>query len=153
MLFRCRTAAAALTLISTLALSACGSSEVGHSPETVAAVKRAIEGLHYNIDVHGIPGQEGALLAELHGNLGESERFYVFVHRRVPLRINEVVRALGANNARQIEGGELTENYALLSRVGGHRGESQRQKEESESAIFAAEEALCEQATGEACGI
>ena len=93
------------------------------------------------------------MLSELHGKLGETERFYVFVHGRGTLRINNVVRALGVRDARQIEGGELTESYALFSPVVRRVGETRRQIDESASEIFAAEEALCEQATGEGCGI
>lgn len=151
-----RIVAAALALISMLALSSCG----GHdgtggdrSPETVTTARRAIESLRNGIDVRAIPGQKGALLGELHGRLGEKERFYVFVHGGGPLKINDVVRALGVRNAKQIEGGELTENYALFSPVIPHANETRRQRAERTSAIFAAEDVLCEQATGEVCGI
>ena|ERR1700710_2345750 len=97
---RYKAIAAAFALISTLSLSACGGSEGDHLPETVATAKRTIEALPDNIDVHEIPGREGALLAELYGKLGETERFYVFVHGRAPLEINAVVRALGAGDAK-----------------------------------------------------
>jgi hypothetical protein len=134
-------------------MPACGGSEVGHFPETVATARRTIEGMRYDINVHEVPGQEGALIAHLHGKLGETEPFYVFVHGYSPLRIPEVVRALGAGNAWQIEGGELTEHYALFSLIGRRRGESRKQKAEGSAVIFAAEDALCEQAIGETCGI
>jgi hypothetical protein len=150
---RHRARAAALVLISVLVLSACGGSDGTHPPETVGTARRAIESLPYKIDVREITGQDGALLGELHGKLGETERFYVFVHGRGPLRINDVVHALGVRDAEQIEGGELTESYALFSPVIKRTGETRRQIEEGSSAIYAAEEALCEQATGESCGI
>lgn len=143
----------ALTLISMLALSACGGTDDGRPPETVAAARSAIESLGNGIHVRQIPGQKGALLGDLHGWLGENERFYVFVHGRGPLRISDVVRSLGVKDAEQIEGGELTENYAFFSPVISHTGETRRQKAERTAAIFAAEDVLCEQATGETCGI
>jgi hypothetical protein len=56
---------------------------------------------------------------------------------------------LGSNQ----EGALIAEHCALFSRIGRHRGESRELKAESSSAIFAAEDALCEQAIGETCGI
>ncbi len=123
---RYRAIAAALALISILAMSACGGSKVGHFPETVATARKAIEDLRYDIDVHEAPGQEGALIAELHGKLGETERFYVFVHGYAPLRIPEVVRALGAGNANQIEGGEL---HGPLRALLAHRAPPRRESQ------------------------
>jgi hypothetical protein len=147
---------AALALISILALSACGGSDGTDSnrpPETVATARRAIESLSNGTTVREIPGQKGALLGEIHGKLGESERFYVFVHGSGPLKISDVVRALGVRNAKQIEGGELTENYALFSPVINRADETRRQRAGRISAIFTTEDVLCEEATGEVCGI
>jgi hypothetical protein len=139
-----------------LALSACGgsnSTDSDRSSETVATVGRALESLRNGITVREISGQKGALLGEIHGKLGENERFYVFVHGSGPLKISDVVRALGVRNAKQIEGGELTENYALFSPVINHADETRRQRARRISALFRAEDVLCEQATGEVCGI
>jgi hypothetical protein len=123
------------------ALTACG----GSGPaETPATAKAAIEALPYRIDLREPPGEPDALLGTIHAG-GMKSHFYVFVHGDEPLRHRAMVRSLGGPSRLPLEEAELTDNYAFFA--------PPAESDKLLAVEFKVEDALCEQATGEGCGI
>jgi len=127
------------------------SSESSGPPETLAAARRAIEKLPYPIDLREPAGVHGVLIAHLRGKHGEVSRLFVFVDRPPPTHLPGVPDFHGYSEI--LTGGSVTENYATASVEFRKRGESRAQYRERIHIEVEVEQALCEQATGEACGI
>jgi hypothetical protein len=117
----------------------------------MAAARKVIEKLPYPIDLHEPAGVHGVLIAHLHGKHGETSRLFVFVDRSPPTHLPGVPDFHGYSES--LTGGSVTENYATASVEFRKRGESRAQYRERIHIEVEVEEALCEQATGEACGI
>jgi hypothetical protein len=128
-----------------VAIAGCGGSDgPQQSNETVANARSTIERLPYPITLRSPPRESSGLLATI-GDHGSDQRFYVFVHGHEDLPRGAVARALNVKSFEHVVGGELTENYAVLY--------SERLTRRSENIVFEVEEALCEQALEEPCGI
>jgi hypothetical protein len=135
-----------------LLLVGCGnSSEASERPATMMAARRAIERLPYPIELRQPAGVHGVLIAHLHGKRGETSRLFVFVDRSPPTHLPGVPDFHGYS--RSLTGGSVTEHYATASVEFRKRGESRAQFRERFHSEIEVEEALCKQATGEACGV
>jgi hypothetical protein len=121
------------------ALSACGSPGPAETP---AAARAAIEALPYRVDLREPPGEPDALVGTIHAG-GMKAHFHVFVHGDEPLRHRAMIKALGGLSRLPLEEAELTDNYAFFAPP----AESDRLL----AVEFKVEDALCEQAIGEAC--
>jgi hypothetical protein len=135
---------------------------VGHggvpegSPTTVANARAAIEALGLPIRLEEPPGEQGVLVGRVHGSLGERFAFFLFVDRSAPKRMPDVPGYAGfkeAGNPGGLAGGGLVEGYVFGSREIPRRGESKAQFRQQSNIELEVEEALCEQAIGESCGI
>lgn len=127
------------------------SSESSGPPETMAAARKAIEKLPYRIDLREPAGLNDVLIAHLHGKHGETSRLFVFVDHVTPTHLPGVPNFHGYSQS--LTGGSVTDNYATASVEFRRPGESRAQYRERWHIELEVEEALCEQATGEACGI
>lgn len=133
------------TIVSAVALSACGGSgPAGHGAETPAAARAAIEALPYRIDLREPQGEPDAIVGTIHAE-GKTSHFFVFVHGGEPLDHRAMVRALGGRDKLPFEEAELTDNYAFYAPPAVY--------DKLLHIEFEVEDALCEQATGETCGI
>lgn len=126
------------------------SSESSGQHETLAAARRAIERLPHRIDLREPAGVQGVLVAHLHDKHGIS-RFFVFVNRYPPTYLPGVSDFHGYSQS--LTGGSVTDHYAMASVEYREHGESRAQYWERSHIELEVEEALCKQATGEACGI
>lgn len=117
----------------------------------MAAARKAIEKLPYPIDLREPAGVHGVLIAHLHAKGGNTSRLFVFVDRSPPTHLPGVPDFHGYSES--LTGGSVTEHYATASIEFRKRGESHAQYKERIDIEVEVEEALCEQATGEACGI
>jgi len=123
----------------------------GLRPETLAAARRAIEGLPYPIDLREPPGVHGVLVANLHGKRGGTSQLFIFVDRSPPTHLPGMPNFHGYSQS--LTGGSVTDHYATASVEFRKRGESRAQFRERFHIEIEVEEALCRQATSEACGI
>jgi hypothetical protein len=147
-----RLCGAALVLAALFLVAGCGgSSGSSGPPETMAAAREAIEKLPYPIDLREPAGVHGVLVAHLHGKRGETSRFFVFVDRPPPTHLPGVPDFHGYSES--LLGGSVTDHYAIASNEIRKHGESHAQYRERSHVELEVEEALCKQATGEACGI
>jgi hypothetical protein len=126
-----------------LGLTACGTSSDGR-PETPAAARGAIEALPYRIHLREPKGEPDVIVGTIHA-AGKTSRFFVFVHGGKPFNHRAMVRALGGRSKLPFEEAELTDNYAFYAPPGVY--------DKLLDIQFEVEEALCEQAMGEGCGI
>ncbi|MBS0550533.1 MAG: hypothetical protein JSR24_22470 [Proteobacteria bacterium] len=127
-----------------LVLSGCGSSSQDGGVETPAAARAAIEALPYRIDLRQPQGELDAIVGAIHAD-GKTSRFFVFVHGGEPFKHRAMVRALGGRHKLPLEEAELTDNYAFYAPPAVY--------DKLLDIEFEVEEALCEEATGETCGI
>lgn len=127
------------------------SSESSGRHETLAAARRAIERLPYRIDLRQPAGVRGVLVAHLHGKRGETSQLFVFVNRPAPTHLPGMPHFHGYSES--LIGGSVTERYATAAVEFRKHGESRAQYRERFHIELEVEEALCMQATGEACGI
>jgi hypothetical protein len=127
-----------------LVLSACGSSSQDGGVETPAAARAAIEALPYRIDLRQPQGEPDAIVGTIHAD-GKTSRFFVFVHGGEPFNHRAMVRALGGRHKLPLEEAELTDNYAFYA--------PPVEYDKLVDIEFEVEDALCEEATGETCGI
>jgi len=130
-------------LVLGLGLTACGSSSSDRA-ETPAAARAAIEGLRHRIDLRQPEGEPDAIVGTIHA-AGKTSRFFVFVHGGEPFSHRAMVRALGGRGKLPFEEAELTDNYAFFA--------PPVEYDKLLNIELEVEDALCEQATGEACGI
>ena len=139
-------------------------SHVGHggvpegSPTTVANARAAIEALGYPIRLEEPAGESGVLVGRVRGTLGERFAFFLFVNRGAPDKLPGVPGYPGFGPPRGLAGGVLVEKedeggYVFGSREVPRRGETKAQFKQQSKIELEVEEALCMQATGEACGI
>jgi hypothetical protein len=140
-------------------------SHVGHggipegAPTTVANARATIEALGYPIHLEEPAGENGVLVGRVHGSLGERFAFFLFVNRNAPEKMPGVPGYTGFGQPpRGLAGGVLVEKeaeggYVFGSREIPRKGETKAQFKEQSNIEFKVEEALCEQATGEGCGI
>jgi uncharacterized delta-60 repeat protein len=138
---------------------------VGHggvpegAPTTVANARAAIEALGYPIHLEEPAGEPGVIVGRVHGSLGERFAFFLFVNRGPPKKMPGVPGYPGFGPPAGLAGGTLVEkegeegHYAFGSRETPRRGETKAQFKQQSKIQFDVEEALCEQATGEGCGI
>jgi hypothetical protein len=135
---------------------------VGHggvpkrSPATVANARAAIEALGYPIHLEEPAGEHDVLVGRVRGSLGERFAFFLFVNRGAPKKMPDVPGYPGfmeLGNERGLAGGGLVEGYVFGSREIPRRGESKAQFKQQSNIELEVEEALCQQATGEGCGI
>jgi hypothetical protein len=98
----------------------------------------------YRIHLREPPGEPDALLGTIHAG-GMKFHFYLFVQGDEPLRHRAMVRSLGGPSRLPLEEAELTDNYAFFA--------PPAESDKLLSVEFKVEDARCEQATGEACGI
>jgi predicted small lipoprotein YifL len=131
----------AAAIVLGLVLTACGDSGPAETP---AAARAAIEALPYRIDLREPPGEPDALVGTIHAGAIKS-LFYVFVHGGEELDHRKMVEALGGPDQLPLEDAELTDDYEFLA--------TPAPNDEVLKVEFAVEDALCEQATGETCGV
>jgi hypothetical protein len=147
-----------VALLACLGLAGCGGSSDAAStgtPETVANARRAIEALRYPIRLTEPTNRHGVLVGRVQGSRGEHFAFFLFVDRSAPKSMPDVPGYPGFTGEMPhgLLGGGLTDNYIFGSRELPGKGEGKRQFLEQSRIELDVEEALCRQATGEACGI
>jgi hypothetical protein len=141
-----------------------GLSNVGHggvpegAPTTVANARAAIEALGHPIQLEEPASEKNVLVGRVHGSLGERFAFFLFVNRGAPKKMPGVPGYPGFGPPGGLAGGVLVEKeaeggYIFFSREVPRRGETKAQFKEQSKIEIDVEEALCEQATGEGCGI
>jgi hypothetical protein len=127
------------------------------TPTTVADARAAIEELGYPIRLDEFAGEKGVLVGRVHGSLGERFPFFLFVNRSAPRRMPGVPDYPGflgeAPHHHGLAGGGLVDGYIFGSREVPVKGESKAQFRQQSNIEIEVEEALCNQATGEDCGI
>jgi hypothetical protein len=126
------------------------------TPTTVAKARAAIDALGLPIRLEEPSGEHGVLVGRVHGSLGETFAFFLFVNRSAPRKMPSVAGYPGfaeAGDERGLLGGGLVDGYIFGSRELPRRGESHAQFKEQSRIEGEVEEALCMQATGEYCGI
>src|SRR6202789_429782 len=126
------------------------------TPTTVLNAKAAIEALDFPILLQKPPGSPGVLVGRVHGSLGESFAFFLFVNRGAPDRMKGVPGYpgfVGGKSKGGLLGGGLVDGYVFGSRELPRKGETKAQFKQQANIEFEVEEALCMQATGEGCGI
>ncbi|HET7511093.1 MAG TPA: hypothetical protein VFJ65_12690 [Solirubrobacterales bacterium] len=125
------------------------------NPENFAAARAGIESLPYEIDLKQARGTQNALIGTVHGNLGESFRFFLFVNRKPAKRLRKVpdYGTHGPDNElpdRGLAGGQLANTDYLFSTVP-RRGETDPQVKDHYAILFAVEDTICLRQTGERC--
>jgi hypothetical protein len=125
------------------------------NPENFAAARAGIEALPYKIDLKHARGAQNTLIGAVHGSLGESFRFFLFVNRKPAKRLRKVpdYSARGPNNelpGRGLEGGRLANTDYLFSTVS-HHGETGAQKFQQYKILNAIKDPICMRQTGQAC--
>lgn len=125
------------------------------NPESMAAARAGIEALPYEIDLREPAGVANTLIGRVHGSLGETFRFFLFVNRSAAKRLPGVPgygfhgphkRILNPN----LEGGALANTDVILFTVS-RRGESKAQINERYDIQFAIEDDVCRRQTGKVC--
>jgi hypothetical protein len=125
------------------------------NPESMAAARAGIEALPYDIRLREPAAVKNALIGKVHGSLGETFRFFLFVNRNAATHIPGVP-GYGFHGPhdrilnRGLEGGALANTDVMLTTVS-RRGESKAQVNERYDIEFAVEETVCLRQTGEAC--
>jgi hypothetical protein len=125
------------------------------NPESMAAARAGIEALPYEIHLREPRGVQNVLIGKVHGGLGETFRFFLFVNRNAAPRIPGVpgYGFHGPHNRilnRGLEGGALANTDVMLETIG-RRGETRAQEKERFDILLAVEETVCLRQTGEAC--
>lgn len=125
------------------------------NPESMAAARAGIEALPDAIRLREPRGVKNVLIGKVHGSLGETFRFFLFVNRSAAAHIPGVpgYGFHGAHNRilnRGLEGGALANTDVMFSTVG-RRGETRAQENERFDILFAVEETVCLRQTGKAC--
>ena len=125
------------------------------NPESMAAARAGIEALPYEIRLLEPRGVENVLIGKVHGSLGETFRFFLFVNRNAAAHIPGVP-GYGFHGPHNrilnpgLEGGALANTDVMFSTVG-RRGETKAQERERFTILFAVEETVCLRQTGKAC--
>jgi len=125
------------------------------NPENFAAARAGIEALPYEIDLKHARGTQNALIGTVHGNLGESFRFFLFVNRKPSKRLRKVPAygTHGPNNElpnRGLEGGRLA-NTDYLFYTARSRREARAQKIQQAEILAAVKNPICVRQTGQTC--
>lgn len=125
------------------------------NPESMAAARAGIEALPYEIRLREPRGVRNVLIGKVHGSLGETFRFFLFVNRSAAKRLPGVPGygfhgRQGRILNRGLEGGALGNTDVLLTTVP-RRGESRAQMNERFAIELAIEETVCLRQTGAAC--
>ena len=125
------------------------------NPESMAAARAGIEALPYDIDLREPPGVANVLIGRVHGSLGETFRFFLFVNRSAARRLPGVPGygfhgPHGRILNRGLEGGSLGNTDVILFTIS-RRGESKAQVNERYDIQFAIEDGVCLRQTGEVC--
>jgi hypothetical protein len=129
---------------------------VSPNPENFAAAQAGIEALPYEIDPKHARGAQNALIGTVHGNLGESFRFFLFVNRKPAKRLLKApdYGAHGPNNElpdRGLEGGRLANTDYLFSTAVPRQGGLSRQDKDHYVILKAIKDTICLRQTGEIC--
>jgi len=128
-------------------------SPVPTNPENIWAALEAIKALPYEIHTRVIVEQE-VLIGGVHGNLGERFRFYLFVNRRAPRRLDgdPTFELRGPHYGFHIglEGGRLANTDELWSTLP-RRTDSRAQKRERRRILRAVADTVCVRQTGAPC--
>lgn len=140
------------TFVAPLAFAGCGSSGAPNATpdlgvETVVAAKADIEALPYRVKINAAPKDRDALVVHVHDKSGGRFRYIIWV-------IGGGDENLGVHGLhwREMDIVALTHRYSVAWAEPAS-GETQTQREERRKIAGAYEDALCEQAIGEACGI
>ena len=125
------------------------------NPESMAAARAGIEALPYEIELREPPGVSNVLIGRVHGSLGETFRFFLFVNRSAARRLPGVPGygfhgPHGRILNRGLEGGSLGNTDVILFTVF-KRGESRAQINERYNIQFAIEDDVCLRQTGDVC--
>jgi hypothetical protein len=134
-------------------LSACAG--IGSNPESVPAARAGIEALPYDIAMREPPDVHNVLIGKVHGRLGETFRFFLFVNRNAAAHLPGVpgYGFHGPHNRilnHGLEGGALANTDVMLSTIR-RRGETRAQESDRYKIEFAIEDTICERQTGEPC--
>jgi hypothetical protein len=130
-------------------------SPLGQETESVAAARAGIEALPYEIHLREPPGVHSVLIGKVHGNLGETFRFFLFVNRDAPAHLPGVP-GYGFHGShhrildRGLEGGALANSDVMLETIS-RRGETKAQEHERHGIEFAVADTVCLRQTGRAC--
>lgn len=128
-------------------------SPVPPNPESIWAAREGVEALPYEIHIRVIVDQ-GVLIGRVHGDLGERFRFYLFVNRRAPRRLdgdpNFELRGPHYGFHIGLEGGKLADTDELWS-TGPRRADTKAQKQERRRIIRAVADTVCVRQTGIPC--
>jgi hypothetical protein len=125
------------------------------NPESLAAARAGIEALPYRIQLRQPPGVKNTLIGKIHGGLGETFRFFLFVNRDAAARLRHVP-GYGAHGPRNsipdpgLEGGPLANTDVLFSTVP-RRSETRAQRHEHRKILTAVENTICLRQTGDPC--
>jgi hypothetical protein len=125
------------------------------NPESMAAARAGIEALPYDIDLREPPGVANVLVGRVHGSLGETVRFFLFVNRNAAKHLPGVP-GYGFHGPhdrilnRGLEGGSLGNTDVIFFTVY-RRGESKAQINERFDIGFAIEDDVCRRQTGKVC--
>jgi hypothetical protein len=125
------------------------------NPESMAAARAGIEALPYDIDLREPPTVANVLIGRVHGSLGETFRFFLFVNRNAAARLPGVP-GYGFHGPhdrildRGLEGGSLGNTDVIFFTVY-RRGESKAQINERFDIEVAIEDGVCLRQTGRTC--
>jgi hypothetical protein len=125
------------------------------NPESMAAARAGIEALPYDIRLREPASVKNVLIGKVHGSLGETFRFFLFVNRGAAAHIPGVpgYGFHGPHNRildRGLEGGALANTDVILATVS-RRNETKAQENERYDIEFAIEDTVCLRQTGEVC--